>query len=270
MKKSIILLSSVLMLLTAFTGCAKKTEKGEFTVEKGKLKIAMEIGYPPFEYFEKDGRTPAGFDVELGKELAKRLDLEPVFIDTVWDGILAGLDTNRYDVILSAMTVTDERKQNYDFANVYIGNGQSICLRSDSKYNITSPENLVGRRVGYQAETTSDFFLEKRKEKGLSFIAAEYDKVLNAFDDLKLGRVDAVVSDYLVSVSYLNKPDTVYKCVWVGTADEYFGPCVKKGNTVLIEKINAALEEMKADGTLKSIYEKIFGMDLSHTIENVQ
>ena len=134
--KKLTLVAGICMLACAFMGCSKKTEKGEFTVQKGKLTIGMEIGYPPFEYYAEDGKTPVGFDVELGTEIAKRLDLDAEFIDTAWDGIFAGLNTERYDVVISAATITPERVENFLFSNPYIGNGQAIIVRKDSNLKI--------------------------------------------------------------------------------------------------------------------------------------
>ncbi len=253
------------------SGCPRTTAKGEYTIEEGKLKIAMEIGYPPFEYYAGDGKTPVGFDVELGKAISEKLGLKAEFIDTSWDGILGGLDTGRYDVIMSAMTITDERKQNYTFSTPYIGNGQAIILRKDSPLVITGPEDLAGLKVGYQAETTSDFYLEKyAAEHNFTYVQGEYDKVMNAYADLKFGRIDAVISDSLVAVDYLGAKDSEFKQVWNGTPDEYFGICMKKGNEKLAEKIEGALSTAKEDGTLSEICEKIFGMDLAYTVSNAQ
>lgn len=266
MKKVIGLLLAVMTL--ACVSCSKKIEKGEFTVQKGKYMVGMEIGYPPFEYYADDGSTPMGFDVLLGKEIAKRLGLEAKFIDTAWDGIFAGLDTDRYDVVMSAATITPERVANYDFSTPYIGNGQAIILRKDSTLNITKFEDLAGLKVGYQAETTSDFYTKKHSaESGFTYVENAYDKVMNAYDDLKLGRIDAVVSDSLVAVNYLSVPNTEFKQVWSAEPDEYFGVCMKKGNTVLQEKVNAILEDMKKDGSLKQIYMEVFNMDLSDSIK---
>jgi len=267
MKKIITILSAAIMAL-ALTGCSKKVEKGEFTVQKGKFLIGVEIGYPPMEYFEEDGKTPAGFDIELGKEIAKRLDLEPVFIDTAWDGIFAGLNTNRYDVVMSATTITEERLQSFDFSTPYVGNGQTIIVRKDSPLNITKFSDIKGLKVGYQAETTSDFYTKKHaKEENFTYTESAYDKIMNAYDDLRLKRIDAVVSDNLVAVDYLAAEDSPFKSVWLGEPDEYFGICVKKGNSVLLEKINATLEEIKNDGTMKELYNKVFAMDLSDSIK---
>ena len=266
MKKILCALTLVAALFSV-TGCSKKVEKGEFTVQKGKLLIGMEIGYPPFEYYAEDGKTPAGFDVDLGKALAEKLGLEAEFVDTAWDGILGGLDTNRFDVIMSAMTITDERKENYNFSVPYVANGQSIVVKKGSGIKVNSLSDLNGMSVGYQAETTSDFFMERKaKELNFEFKPGEYDKVLNAFDDLKYGRLDAVAADYLVSVSYLSKEDTPYECAWLGEADDFMGVCVSKENTVLLDKVNRALAEILADGTYAEISIKNFGGDLSNTV----
>ena len=264
-------LLSVLASLVLLAGCSKTPEKGEYTVEKGKLKIAMEIGYPPFEYYDNDGKTPVGFDVELGKEIAKRLGLEAVFIDTAWDGILAGLDTDRYDAIISAMTITDERRENYDFTSPYIGNAQALIVRKDSTLDITKPEDLAGLKVGYQAETTSDFYLEDyAKSHGFGYVQCEYDQVLNAYGDLKYGRIDAVISDALVAVDYLSLPDCEYKQVWSGTPDEYMGICVKKDNDKLLNALESTLKDIKNDGTISDLYKRVFGVDLTYTISDVK
>jgi polar amino acid transport system substrate-binding protein len=260
MKKVFAVLTAALMVL-AVTGCSKKAEKGDFTLEKGKFKIGMEIGYPPMEYYDADGKTPLGFDVEMGKILASKLGLEVEFVDTAWDGIFAGLETEKYDVVISAATITPERLESMDFSKSYIGNGQAIILQKDSKLAVSKPEDLSGLKVAYQAETTSDIFMEKMAAAGLKFEPCEFDKVINAYDELALGRCDAVVSDALVSAAYLGE-DSKYKSVWVGDPDEFFGIAIKKGNTALKEKIDAALDEMAADGSLAEISNKIFGSDL--------
>ena len=266
MNKCIMMPLLAVSALLAF-GCAKKAERGEFTLEKGTLKIGIEIGYPPFEYYAADGKTPEGFDVELGKELAGRLGLQARFIDTAWDGIFAGLDTGRYDIILSAVAMVPSRTAHYDFSAPYIGNGQAIVLRADSSLEIFGPADLSGKKVGYQADSTSDFFMEKQTAAGVAALKSEYDKVMNAYDDLRLGRIDAAVSDYLVATAYVGKPDSEFKTVWIDEPDEYFGVCLKKGNEALLKKIDGALSEMKADGTLKDLYISVFGNDLSDSIK---
>lgn len=263
--KKIALAVIALAASLSFIGCNKKAEAGEFTVEKGKLKVGMEIGYPPMEYYAADGKTPIGFDIELGKNVASKLGLEVEFVDTAWDGIFAGLETNKYDCVMSAATITPERLESMEFSRAYIGNGQTIVVKADSGFKPASPSDLEGKVVAYQAETTSDIFMTKQAEGGLKFTPAEFDKVINAYDELKLGRCDAVVSDALVYANYADDP--AFASTWVGSADEYFGVAIRKGNSALVEKVNAAIDEMIADGTMKEIYLKIFGTDLSDTIK---
>lgn len=260
MKKIMAVVSAVLMV-AALAGCSKKAEKGEFTIEKGVFKVGMEIGYPPMEYYDTDGKTPIGFDVELGTLIAEKLGLKVEIIDTAWDGIFAGLETDKYDAVISAATITPERLESMEFSKAYIGNGQAIILQKDSKLSVKDPSELAGLKVAYQAETTSDFFMEKQAENGLKFEKCEFDKVINAYDELALGRCDAVISDALVSAAYLG-PDSKYKSVWVGEADEFFGIALKKGNKELVSKVNEALDALAADGSLKAVSEKIFGADL--------
>lgn len=263
--KKIVIAAAVLASALSFIGCNKKAEAGEFTVEKGKLKIGMEIGYPPMEYYDADGKTPAGFDIELGKAVAAKLGLEAEFVDTAWDGIFAGLETNKYDCVMSAATITPERLESMEFSKPYIGNGQAIIVNTESGFKPASPAELEGKIVAYQAETTSDLFMTKQAQAGLKFTPAEFDKVINAFDELKLNRCDAVVADALVYANYANDP--AFASTWVGNADEYFGVAIRKGNSALLDKVNAAIDEMKADGTMKSLYLKIFNADLSDTIK---
>lgn len=264
MKKIAVVVAAFAAVL-ALSSCNKKVEAGEFTVEKGKLKVGMEIGYPPMEYYDADGKTPIGFDIELGKVVAEKLGLEVEFVDTAWDGIFAGLETNKYDCVMSAATITPERLESMEFSKPYVGNGQAIVVRADRDFRPSSPSELEGKTVAYQAETTSDIFMQKQAQAGLKFTPAEFDKVINAYDELKLGRCDAVVSDALVYANYANDPSFI--STWVGSADEYFGVAIRKGNTVLLEKVNAALDEMLADGSMTELYLKIFGADMSDTVK---
>ena len=121
MKKTV-LFAIAALTLCLLPGCSKKTVRGEFTVEAGKLKIGCEVGYPPFEYYSEDGKTALGFDIELGNEIARRLSLEPQVIDTAWDGIFAGLDKDQYDMIISGVSITPESQEAYEMTEPYISN----------------------------------------------------------------------------------------------------------------------------------------------------
>jgi polar amino acid transport system substrate-binding protein len=243
----------------AFIGCQKKSSG--LTITPGVLTIGMEIGYPPMEYFDADGRTPIGFDVEMGKAVAAKMGLEPKFVDTAWDGIFDGVTTNKYDCIMSSVTINEARMKAHNFSKPYIQNTLAIVLPKDSTRNITSPQDLVGLNVAYQEETTSDDFMTDLAEQGMQFTPREYDKVMYCFDELKLGRVDVIMTDLLVAYEYVGRADTPFKIVWTG-GEEEFGICMRKGNDDLTAAINKALDELFADGTMLKISQKIFGMDL--------
>jgi polar amino acid transport system substrate-binding protein len=215
--------------LVIVSGCSKGggNAAGKLTIEDGTLTVGMEIGYPPMEYYAEDGKTPTGFDVIMAKALAEKMGLKVKFVDTAWDGIFAGVDTGKYDCIISSVTVTSERQAAHNFTKPYIANAQAMVLLKGSTVTALTPEETSGLGVAYQAETTSDIYMAKLKEQGVSFTEYEYDKVMNCFDELSLGRVDAIVCDSLVAVDYIAPADTPFEIVWQGPAEEVFSVCLK-------------------------------------------
>jgi len=259
MKKIIVVFSVLTVTAVIMTGCSKKTN--DLTIKKGVLMVGMEIGYPPMEYMADDGITPIGFDVSLGKALAKKMGLEVKFVDTAWDGIFAAVNTNKFDCIISSVTINPARQMAHNFSKPYIQNTLAVVLPKNSKFKVRSPQDLVGLGVAYQEETTSDDYMTNLAEKGLQFTPYEYDKVMYCFDELRLGRVDAIMTDLLVAYEYLARSD-FYEIVWQG-GEEEFGVCMRKGNDDLTKAIDKALDELFADGTMLKISKEIFdGMDL--------
>jgi polar amino acid transport system substrate-binding protein len=257
-------LQAILVLITVSVSVfAKGSAEGGFTVKSGVLSVGQEIGYPPFEYYAEDGRTPIGFDVEMAAALAAKLGLTVRFIDTAWDGIFAGVTKGDYDCIISAATWTPERAAAHTFTKPYIGNAQCIVVLKGNKLGIKDIADLNGRSTSYQGETTSDIYLAGYVAKtGAKITTYEYEKVMSCFDELKLGRVDTVLCDSTVAADYIRDDDTPYEVVWQGPADEVFSICLKKGNTVLKHAMDKALDELFADGTIQSLSQKYFGQDI--------
>lgn len=230
------------------------------TLKDGVLMVGMEIGYPPMEYFDTDGATPIGFDVDVANAVADYLGLELELVDTAWDGIFAGVDTDKYDCIISCVSITDERKEQFNLTRPYVSNHTVLIVPNDSE--IDSMEALNGHSTAVQAETTSDDYMKEHSaELGVELF--QYDKVINCFDDLKAGRTDSVFTDSVVAAYYLGDDAANYKTVWENEELEPIGICLKKGNDGLTEKIEEALDALYADGTLASIAEKHFGTDLT-------
>jgi polar amino acid transport system substrate-binding protein len=261
MKKTVLALFAVLAAgLVLCTGCPKKSDG--LTLNPGVLTIGMEIGYPPMEYYDKDGKTPVGFDVEMGKAIAEKMGLEVKFVDTAWDGIFAGVDADKYDCIMSSVTINPVRQEKHNFSKPYIANTLAMVLLKGSSIAARSPEECAGLDVAYQDETTSDFYMAELAAGGLNFNAREYEKVMYCFDELKMGRVDVIVTDLLVAYEYIAQEDSPFEIVWESAEPEQFGICMKKGNDALTEAVDKALDELFAEGTMLKISDDIFGMDL--------
>ncbi|MDR0628753.1 MAG: ABC transporter substrate-binding protein [Treponema sp.] len=258
-----------------FAGGAKQQQSqpqgggaGSLTLKPGVLTVGMEIGYPPMEYFDVDGKTPIGFDVQLAYALAEKLGLKVDFVDTAWDGIFAGVNTGKYDVIMSSVTITPERQEAHNFTKPYVGNAQAMVLLKGSSVTARNPEEIDGLGVAYQAETTSDIYMTGLAQKGVSFTPYEYDKVLNCFDELRNHRVDVIVCDSLVAFDYVASPDSPFEIVWQGSAEEKFGICLKKGNNALTAALDKALDELFAEGIMLKISQDIFKMDMVSAARN--
>ncbi|MHB9293962.1 amino acid transport system substrate-binding protein [Hollandina sp. SP2] len=269
-RQKMVLMAALGLLMTGglFAGGAKQQGSGGLTLEPGVLTVGMEIGYPPMEYFDIDGQTPIGFDVQLANALAEKLGLKVKFVDTAWDGIFAGVNTGKYDVIMSSVTITEDRQGAHNFTKPYIGNAQAMVLLKGSSVTARNPEAIAGQGVAYQAETTSDIYMTGLARQGIQFTPYEYDKVLNCFDELRNHRVDVVVCDSLVAFDYIASPDSPFEIVWQGKAEEKFGICLKKGNDALTAALDKALDELFAEGVMLQISQDIFKMDMVSSARN--
>lgn len=250
-----VLVVAGLALAVLLPGCGNKDEATTAkvtTLVKGVLSMGSDTVYPPFESME--GNKAVGFDVDLATEIAKRLGLELEVISVDWTGIIPGLKADKYDMLMSAMTITPERSEQIDFSTPYIDSDQSISVKSDNT-TIKSEADLAGKTVGVQIETTGEMTAE-----GIAGIGEvrKYDTILEAFEDLKLGRVEAVINDYPVN-SWIAKNQGGTMVVKVIKTDEKYGIGIKQGNTELLDAINQALADIKADGTYDTIYTKWFG-----------
>ncbi|MGL1891972.1 MAG: transporter substrate-binding domain-containing protein [Spirochaetaceae bacterium] len=224
------------------------------------LTIGVEIGYPPFEDFAKDGVTPMGYDIDFAKALGEKLGKEIVFINTAWDGIFQGIGVN-YDVAISAITITEERKDTMDFSSPYIDNYQAIVLRADSDITIDSFLDLEGFAMAVQKETTSDILISDYLSTGsLTGTLAQNEKVITCFTQLENKEIDVAIVDSTVATAQVGKYPDKFKIAFLDTNEaEQFGVAIKKGNTELQTAIDTAIAELKAEGFFTEIIEYWFG-----------
>jgi len=247
----------LLLCFSLFLGCAKG---GNYpTIEKGVLSVGVEIGYPPMEYYGADGEL-LGFDIELAKALAEKMGLQVKFIDTAWDSILSGLDAQRYDIAVN-ITVLPERQNRYNFTKPYINSFMTIVTREDSLIRINRPEDIAGYRAAFQGNTTAQYFSERLDSQGVKFTTFSYDKIINCFSDLKLGRVDMVIADDIASNYYSKKENSGLKIAWADPENysiELIAFCLKKGNDKLTVSLNNALDKLQKDGAVAAISYRYF------------
>lgn len=263
MKKILAMLFACIMACAMLTACGSSAsgDTEGVTLETGKLMVASEIGYPPMEYFDEDGATPIGFDIDFAKAVAEQMGLEVEYVDTAWDGIFAGLDTDKYDCVIAAVSYTEDRDENYLLTAPYVANAPVIVVPNES--DIADIADLEGKSVAVQMETTADYLIQEKVADGLNTDLRQYEKIINAFDELKAGRVDAVCTDSVVASFYLGDDASDYKTVWQSDTREPIIVCMKKGNDALKAEIDKAIAALFADGTMKELSEKYFGTDIS-------
>jgi polar amino acid transport system substrate-binding protein len=221
---------------------------------KQKLSFGSDATFPPMEFVDAQ-KNVVGFDVDLIAAVAKAAGFEAVVKNVAWDGIFAGLDNGEYDGILSSVTITDERKQKYDFSTPYVNAGQVIIVAKTEK-GIAKPADLAGKKVGVQIGTTGDIAVAKIvgvKDK------KTYDEIGLAVEDLSIGRLDAVVVDSPIAANYVLQNDKYKaKLTIVGKpfTDEFYGVVVKKGDAKALDLINKGFAVIEKDGTLDKLKAK--------------
>lgn len=258
MKKAVIFILAALMLFSV-AACQKAPDTGERI-----LRIGVDDTYPPMEYRDENNQL-VGFDIDLADAIAKKMGVKLEWISMAWDGIFLGLDSDRYDCIISSVSLTTERIEKFEFTDPYLANSQVIVVKPGDE-SIKTPADLEGKKVGYQSATTADEAVEKHLEN-YSFTNEGYEEIIQTFSSLDAGRIDCIVVDYAVALDYATKFPEKYVISSAKLTNEPIAVCIKKGNTTLRDEIQKALDELRADGTLKTISEKWFDVDLTTDID---
>ena len=218
------------------------------TVEAGKLTMATNATFPPYEMTADSGEIE-GIDVDTAKAIAEKLGLELQIDDMDFDAALLSVQQGKADIVMAGVTVTDERKAVMDFSDSYATGIQSIIVPNDS--DIASPDDLAGKKIGTQRGTTGYIYCSD--DFGEDSVVA-YDNGLTAVQALNNGQVDAVVIDNAPATEYV-AANPGLKVLDTSYAEEDYAIGMAKGSA-LEDAINKALEELKADGTLQAIVDK--------------
>lgn len=264
MKKIISLVLVVVLavsMLALFAACGTKEETTKVTEQatdaaKETLVMATNASFPPYEY--KDGNSFAGIDVEIAGKIAEKIGMELKIEDVEFGSIIGGVQTGKFDMGMAGMTVTEERKQSVIFSDTYATAKQVVIVKADS--DIKSIDDLKGdgsMKFGVQQDTTGDIYASDTVEKGGygEENVIRYKVGADAVQALVSDKVQAVIIDNEPAKSFVgaNKGLVILDGAWV---EEEYAIAVAKDNTVLLEKINKALAELKADGTIQTIVDK--------------
>jgi len=229
------------------------------------LKVAIDPTYEPFTFKTADGK-PTGFDVDIANALCEQIKRKCVFVEQAWDGMIPGLLAKKYDVIISSMSITQERLKQVDFTDKYYNTPSKIVLKKDIKFD--GPASIKGKKLGVlKASTQEKYALGELKTKGVEVVS--YDAQDQVYLDIKAGRLDGTVADILeVGGGFLSKPGGE-NYQFVGPElyiPKYFGTgagiALRKGQAELKKELNAGIKAIRSNGKYKAINDKYFKFDV--------
>ena len=227
--------------------------------EKGTITVAMEGTWAPWTYHDADDNL-VGYDVEVAQNIAEKLGVEVNFVEGEWDGLLAGLDAGRYDIMVNGVDITPERAEKYDFSTPYAFNRTAVITKADDD-SINTLEDLKGKKT---ANTISSTYAELAEQYGATVTGV--DDLNQTFELLLSGRIDATLNAEMTFYDYTKEhPDAnVRIAVLTDDANQIAIPMRKGDETAALRTaIDAAIDELRADGTLKALSENYFGRDIS-------
>lgn len=268
MKRFTVLLLAFVLSLFALAACGNSDEtksngnnsQGEENTDndKGKLVIGIDDKFAPMG-FRDENNNIVGFDIDYAKAAVEKMGYEIVFQPIDWKTKESELNSGRIDLIWNGYTITDERKEKVLFTKPYLRNTQVVAVKKDSE--LAEIADLEGKVIGIQALSSAvDAFNAHDIHKKVKSVSEFSDNVL-ALNDLKIGRVDAVVIDEVVINYYMTKEPDAFEVLEETLAPEEYGVGVKKGNEDLLNELQKALDELNEDGTAAKISEKWFGED---------
>ncbi|MDD3839986.1 MAG: amino acid ABC transporter substrate-binding protein [Clostridia bacterium] len=255
-RKAAILLVLIMMISLIGTGCGADKSLQEIK-EKGKFIVGLDDSFPPMGFRDDEGNI-VGFDIDMAKEVAKRMDIEVEFQPVDWDGVVMSLNNKDIDVIWNGLTISEERQKQIDFSKPYLENSQIIVVPKDS--DINTKKDLEGKVVGLQLGSTSEKALNSDVETAESLKEVRtYENNTMALMDLANGGIDVVVVDEVVGKYYISKEPDLYRILDEDFGSEEYGVGIRKKDAAFKEELDKVLDEMKADGTADQISEKWFG-----------
>ena len=260
LRRNLLVGSLGLALSAGLLGQAVAGEQLQKIKDAGVINVGLEGTYPPFSFVDADGKL-TGFEVEFSEALAKELGVKVKLQPTKWDGILAALESKRLDAVINQVTISEELKKKYDFSEPYTVSGiQALVLtKKAAELNIKSAADLAGKKVGVGLGTNYEQWLKDNQPKA---IIKTYDDDPTKFQDLRVGRIDAILIDRLAALEYAKKAKDTTAAGEAFSRQEA-GIALRKGEPELLAAVNKAIDKLRADGTLKKLSEKYFSADVT-------
>lgn len=261
MKKFFALLLGTALCAALLTACGGE-KKGDLLAqiqEKGEMVVAMEGTWAPWTYVNEDGDL-VGYDVEVAQAIAGKLGVEASFITGEWDGLLAGLDAGRYDIMVNGVSITPDRSEKYDFSAPYAYDRMAVIVKGDND-SITKMEDLSGKKT---ANTISSTYAETARSYGAEVTGV--DDLAATFELLYSGRIDATLNAEVTYYDYMAQhPDADLKIACLAEEADSVAIPMRKGDETktLREAVDKAVNELAEDGTLSQLAVKYFGTDIS-------
>ncbi|MCM3765825.1 amino acid ABC transporter substrate-binding protein [Neobacillus niacini] len=275
MKKLSLLFALLLSFMLVLAACGKDDEKKDEkkennkTAEKadnkdllakvkddGKILVGTEGTYAPFTFHDPSGKL-TGFDVELAEEVAKRIGVKVEFKETQWDGMFAGLDAKRFDMVANQVGIRPDRQEKYDFSDPYIKSAAVLIVSKDND-KVKAFEDIKGLNA---AQTLTSNYGDMARKYGANIVGVEGFQ--QSVELLAQKRVDLTINDKISYLDYMKqKPDAPIKIAATSADASASGFLFRKNSDTLVDAVNKALKEMVDDGTYTKISEKWFGVDV--------
>nr|WP_315049183.1 amino acid ABC transporter substrate-binding protein [uncultured Campylobacter sp.] len=244
-------------LLLTLTGLALASGANAKTLKNGVLTVATEGTYSPYSFHDEKGEL-TGYDIDVAKAVAKKLNLKIAFVEAPWDAMFAAFDAGKADVVFNQVSITDERKKKYDYSVPYTVPYAVIVTHKDND-DIKSFADLKGKRSAHSATSN---WAQVAEQNGAQIVVV--DGFSKGVELIATGRADATINDNVTFLDYIKqRPNAPIKIAFTGSDPTPTAALVKKGNEELVAAINKALNELRAEGKLKEISIKYFGKDIS-------
>lgn len=259
LSKSLVLLV-ILMVSVTVSGCGQTEKEPVDALQRVKdaseISFAMSGGYPPFNYYNENNQL-VGFDVDVSREIARRLGVEFKPVTTEWSGIIEGLRSGAYDSILGSMAITEQRLKVVDFSDPYYYSGAQLVVRSDSDFE--SPADLEGKIIGLVTGTTFEEDAQKLNPEEIKLYKDDNQTLL----ELKNGAIDAVITDRVVGINALNSGKFEFELLGSPLRSEDIAVAFRQEDDSLREAVNQIISDMREDGTLARYSEKWLKVDIT-------